>query len=81
MSGRKQLDLSKLKCIVVDEADVFFLDDKNHQSLKKIACNKQIKDKGDAVQWVLFSATYQTEDKNRFELVQQRQSEIVGKAQ
>ena len=42
LSGRKPLDLSKLKCIVVDEADVFFLDDKNHQSLKKIATKKQI---------------------------------------
>ena len=33
LGGRKPLDLSKLKCIVVDEADVFFLDDKNHASL------------------------------------------------
>ena len=40
LSGRKQLDLKNLKCVVVDEADVFFLDDKNHQSLKKIATNK-----------------------------------------
>ena len=30
LSGRKPLDLSQLKCFVIDEADVFFLDDKNH---------------------------------------------------
>ena len=29
-SGRKPLDLTQLKCIVIDEADVFFLDEKNH---------------------------------------------------
>jgi len=37
LSGRKPIDLSQLKCFVIDEADVFFLDDKNHQSLKKIS--------------------------------------------
>ena len=29
-SGRKPLDLKNLRCFVIDEADVFFLDDKNH---------------------------------------------------
>ena len=57
LGGRKPLDLSKLKCIVVDEADVFFLDDKNHASLKKIAGNKAIKG-NENIQWILFSATF-----------------------
>jgi superfamily II DNA/RNA helicase len=70
LGGRKSaLDLAKLKAIVVDEADVFFLDDKNHQSLKKIANHKSIKD-NEKLQWILFSATFQTEDEQRFELVQ-----------
>ena len=60
LGGRKPYDLSALKCIVVHEADVFLLDDKNFDSLKKIAFNKQIKDKPETskVQWILFSATY-----------------------
>jgi len=60
LGGRKPYDLSALKCIVVDEADVFLLDDKNFQSLKNIAFNKQIKDRPETnkVQWILFSATY-----------------------
>lgn len=30
ISGRKPIDLKHLKCLVIDEADVFFLDEKNY---------------------------------------------------
>lgn len=85
-SGRKSLDLKQLKCFVIDEADVFFLDDKNHQSLKNIVASvkKSVPAKEDgsmAMQWILFSATFQTQEKERFELFQQRQQEIIGKTQ
>ena len=56
-SGRKPMDLKHLRCLVIDEADVFFLDDKNHQSLLKIAQAKDIKGRED-LQWILFSATF-----------------------
>ena len=44
ISGRRTMDLSQLKCMVVDEADVFFLDDKNFETLLKIANSKYFKD-------------------------------------
>ena len=77
------MDLSALKCLVVDEADVFFLDDKNFESLKNIAFNKQIKNRPEEnkVQFILFSATYPEGSEQIYEQVQQRMSEIVQKAQ
>lgn len=42
LKGRKPMDVSGLKCIVVDEADVFFIDEKNFASLQNIANNKTI---------------------------------------
>jgi superfamily II DNA/RNA helicase len=60
LKGRTAIDLSDLKCLVVDEADVFFTDEKNFTSIKTIANYKQIKnrDENNKVQWILFSATY-----------------------
>ena len=80
VSGRKPLDLSGLKCLVIDEADVFFLDDKNHATLLKIADSKYIKGRTD-VQWVLFSATYPVDDAALYEKVQERVSKIITMAQ
>ena len=43
MGGRgKKIDLSNLRCLVVDEADVFFNDDKSFADLEKIVKNKDI---------------------------------------
>lgn len=42
LKGRKPLDLSSLKCIVIDEADVFFLDERNFTSISTIANSKGI---------------------------------------
>ena len=67
ISGRKPIDLKQLKCLVIDEADVFFLDEKNYQSIKKITNYKDIKGI-EKLQYILFSATFQTQDKERFEL-------------
>ena len=36
LEGRKPIDLSKVKCVVIDEADVFFNDDKNFEYVKKL---------------------------------------------
>lgn len=60
LKGRSPLDLTHLKCLVVDEADVFFLDEKNFASLKAISNYAHIKkrDEANKVQWILFSATY-----------------------
>ena len=43
-NGRKPLDLSCLKCLVIDESDVFFLDDKNFEVLSRIASSRFIRD-------------------------------------
>ena len=45
--GRKPLNLKGLKTIVVDEADVFFIDDKNYNSLNNISNCKDIKGRGE----------------------------------
>lgn len=55
LKGRKKMDLSQLKCFIVDEADVFFSDPKNFESLKNIISKHVAIDK---VQFILFSATY-----------------------
>jgi len=36
MKGRKKMNLSKLRCVVVDEADFFFGDPKNLEQIQKI---------------------------------------------
>jgi superfamily II DNA/RNA helicase len=33
--GRKKIDISSLKCLVIDEADFFFVDDRNYNEIKK----------------------------------------------
>ena len=65
--------------MIVDEADVFFLDDKNFETLIKIANSKYLKD-CETVQWILFSATYPPEDNEKYERVQERMGQIVTKA-
>lgn len=78
-NGRRTLDLSCLKSLVIDESDVFFLDDKNFETLARIAHSRYIKD-NDAVQWILFSATYPPEDNDKYEAVQKRVSDFIKKA-
>ena len=60
MKSRTPIDLSELKVIILDEADVFFTDDKNFATVKFIASHKHLKnrDADNRVQWILFSATY-----------------------
>jgi len=79
LKGRKPMDLSALKCIVVDEADVFFNDERNFSSLQNIANNKTIADKyaKDQVQYILFSATYVSANPALYEASQERMSKIV----
>ena len=67
-SGRKTIDLSHLKCFVIDEADVFFMDEKNYQTLMNIYHTRQIKS-NKSIQWILFSATYPPELDSRNEIV------------
>lgn len=42
LEGRKSLDLSKIKCVVIDEADVFFTDDRNFDYVRKLHKYKHI---------------------------------------
>jgi len=80
MNGRKPIDLSGLKCIVIDEADVFFLDEKNFEFVNKLSNFKNIKDNKN-VQWILFSATYPQEEADKYEKVQERMFKIISEAQ
>lgn len=52
-----KLDLSQLKCFVVDESDVFFGDQRNLSQLKEIHSN-YIAKLPQKVQHIFFSATY-----------------------
>ena len=36
ISGRKKMDLKQLKCMVVDEADAFFYDDRTFEALNSV---------------------------------------------
>ena len=75
IDGRKGMDLTKLRCIVVDEADVFFNDDKNFEYIKKLHDYKHVKEV--LPQWILFSATYPSGEN---ETIQKKMSEIISQA-
>ena len=67
MAGGRQkksamLDLSELKCFVIDEADIFFNDKKNYQALTEVIKNN-ISKLSQKIQYILFSATYPEEIK------------------
>lgn len=72
LEGRKSIDLTKVKCIVVDEADVFFTDDKNFDVLKKLHSYKNVVEA--KPQWIFFSATYPS---NENEKIQKKMSDII----
>lgn len=69
LSGRKKLDLKNIKCVVYDEADVFFLDDKNFNHIKNLSKYPDIV--AQKPQWIFFSATFPevTSSQNLSELV------------
>ena len=71
-----------MKCLIVDEADAFFYDDKTFASLKKVCDHKDIaqRDVGKKVQKILFSATFVSQDEATTDKIQKRQSEIIGEA-
>ena len=75
LEGRKAMDLSKIKCVVIDEADVFFTDDKNFEYIRKLHSYKHLKE--NPPQWILFSATYPSVEN---EAIQKKMSEIITNA-
>ena len=79
VNGRKALDLKALRCLVMDECDVFFLDEKNYESVKTIARSTSLKDHS-GFQWVLFSATFPVQDEGKYEEVQKRIATYVKEA-
>ena len=80
-TGRKPIDLSELKCFVIDEADVFFADDKNFETLMKIFNSKPVQAIAKTVQWVFFSATFPIGLEKEEDKVQERMSQICPEAQ
>lgn len=44
LKGRKPIDLSKIKCIVIDEADEFLRDDKNFEYIKALSVYKHVEE-------------------------------------
>jgi ATP-dependent RNA helicase DDX19/DBP5 len=75
LDGRKAMDLSAIKCIVIDEADVFFTDEKNYEVVKKVHSNKHVEER--QPQWILFSATYPSGEN---EAIQQKMGQIITQA-
>jgi superfamily II DNA/RNA helicase len=59
LTGKKKLDLTSIRTIVVDEADWFFKKD-NFELLWKLKDYKNVQDANP--QWILFSATYPQDD-------------------
>lgn len=57
VTGRKPMSFKTLKCVVVDEADVFFKPE-NFEHLWKLKDCKGMKELDPAPQWILFSATF-----------------------
>ena len=75
--GRAPIDLSSIKCLIIDECDFFFEDDKNYEMIEKIVKYKHIQ--AAQPQYLLFSATAGSDQKE--EQVQMRMSKMVKRAQ
>lgn len=61
-----------MRCLIVDEADAFFYDEKTFTALKNVCDNKDISDRDSSdnrVQRILFSATYESHDPAMTELI------------
>lgn len=56
LKGRNKIDISELRCFILDEADDFFMDEKRQQELETFHAAAQ--KTGKHVQYILFSATY-----------------------
>lgn len=78
--GRKPMDLSKLKVIVIDECDFFFADQKNYDVIKGFAKSKAVLNCNP--QYLLFSATHGAgiSAEAKAEEVKTRIAEIIDKA-
>ena len=63
LKGRKPtFDLSEVKCVVIDEADIFFKETRNLQALTEVV-TKHFSKLNQKIQYILFSATYSEEVK------------------
>lgn len=58
LEGRGKVDMSSLKAVVVDEADVFFSDQRNKDELMRLHNLIADRIKSRATQYIMFSATY-----------------------
>jgi superfamily II DNA/RNA helicase len=76
------MDLKSCRCLVVDEADAFFYDEKTFGALKAVVNYPDIKnrDANNRVQRILFSATYESQDAAMTDAIQQKQAQIVQEA-
>jgi len=74
ISGRKKIPLKDLKCLIVDEADAFFYDDKTFNALKAVCNYPDIKNREgvNRVQKILFSATFVSQDEATTEAIQRK---------
>ena len=68
IDGRKPIDLSALKMVIIDDADVLFEKIDEFRKLEKLnnTIFSKIKTK---IQWILFSATYPEEITNRIDKI------------
>ena len=63
LKGRKPtFDLSEVRCVVIDEADIFFKETRNLQALTEVI-TKHFSKLSQKLQYILFSATYSDEIK------------------
>ncbi len=74
-SRKPALDLSQLKCIVIDEADFFFSKKEEIDAVREIDA-KHIKKIPHKVQYILFSATYPETVKEAISLVVKEAQQI-----
>jgi len=78
LGGRDSYKLNKIKCVVIDEADDFFKDQRNSEMITKIARCKDLTTANP--QWVLFSATFE-DGVNHTQLIQKHIPQILEASQ
>jgi len=66
------MDLKSCKCLIIDEADAFFYDEKTFGALNTLVNYPDIKnrDENNRVQRILFSATYESQDEKMNDAIQ-----------
>ena len=78
--GKRGLNLKNLRCLIIDEADVYFKNDRDFADIKRIISHRDLAERtNNPLQYILFSATLHGPDPNSEEVLD-RISKVIPEA-